>query len=328
MLPNLRHLENGLSTYYQQGLAEIANRLFESDRIRVRLDDNDLFCVERQRVTKSHHIILNNMTKTLTSLKLRDIHLGFSDTLEATMIPESLQHLDLDLRTRRFRRDLRDLNSDTVSILDLQNEPKLVAVWRQNLQRLRQLETLCLGLHCGGGRTTEYKEGLGSQFLIDDLLIDSDNVDDHYVFPKLRSLVLSNSAVRIHRLLAFIKAHQKTLKRLTLTRLSFALPPELHSQGWSEVANLCKDAVPGLTYLRLSKLVTGRPKRFDHDHGNGINAKRTPLGWRSGLGDDMTYEWTKGVANGIDREFIGSKCPWTCADDDELKDSIPLTGFE
>ena len=41
------------------------------------------------------------------------------------------------------------------------------------------------------------------------------------------------------------------------------------------------------------------------------------MGWRSGLEDAMTYEWTKMVANGSNCEFIGSKCPWTRADDDE-----------
>ena len=166
-----------------------------------------------------------------------------------------------------------------------------------------------------------------SQFHVDGLLIDSDKVDDDCIFPKLKSLVLSNSAVRIRRLLAFIKTHQKTLRKLALTRLSFAPAPELYSLDWSEVANLCKDAVPGLTYLRLSKLVTGLPKRFDYDLRNGIDAEPTPMGWRSGLEDVMSYEWTKGVANGIDQEFIGSKCPWPCADDDddELKDIVLST---
>ena len=114
---------------------------------------------------------------------------------------------------------------------------------------------------------------------------------------------------------------------MALTRLSFALAPELYSQDWSEVANLCKDAVPDLTYLRLSKLVVGRSKRFDYDHRDGINAEPTPMGWRSILEDVIFYEWTKGVVNGIDQEFIGSRCPWTCADDvDGLKDSILSIG--
>ena len=197
-----------------------------------------------------------------------------------------------------------------------------MAIWRHNLQRLRQLETLRLGLHCGGARATEYKGMSRSQFQLDDL------VDDDYISPKLKSLVLSNSAVRPRRLLAFIKTYQKTLKKLALTRLSLAPAPELYSQDWSEVANLRKDAVPGLTYLHLSKLVTGRPERFDYGHRNGINAEPTPMGWGSGLEDATTYRWTKGMAKGIDQGLIGSKCPWTCADDDdeELKDSILPTG--
>ena len=186
-------------------------------------------------------------------------------------------------------------------------EVRLMAVWRQNLRRLRQLEILRLG--CGGRRAIEYKGMSRSQFHIDDLFIDSDRKADDYIISKSKIFVLSNSAVRIRRLLAFIKSHQKTLQRLALTRLSLAPALELYSQDWSDIANLCKDAVPGLTYLRVSKLVTGRPKRFDYGHHNDIDAEPRPLGWRSGLADAMSYEWTKGVANGIDQESIVPNVP-------------------
>ncbi len=334
MLPNLRHLENGLSIYYQQRLAENthrpaenAHRPFKIDSIRVRTHYKDFPFFENQAFTKSLHIILNNSTKTLTSLKLRNMQLSFYDDPEAAMIPDFLQHLDLDLRTRSPGISLTSHEQYHREPESIEERARLGTVWRQILRRLRQLETLRLGFHCGGGRATEYQEGFRSQFEVDDLLVDSDEVDGHYIFPKLKSLVLSNSAVRIRRLLAFIKAHQQELKKLSLNRLSIAPAPELYSQDWSEVANLCKDAVPGLTYLRLSKLVTGPPKRFNYDHNNGINAEPTPIGWRSGLEDAMIYEWTKGGPNGIDQEFIGSKCPWTCVDDgDELEDKILSTG--
>ena len=331
-LPNLRHLENGLSTYYHD-----AHRPFDTDSIRVRTHYKHFPFFENQAFTKSLHIVLNNSSKTLTSLKLRNMQLSFYDDPEAAMIPDFLQHLamipdflqhlDLDLRTRSPGISLTSHEQYHRELESIEERARLGAVWRQILRRLRQLETLRLGLHCGGGRATEYQEMFRSQFQVDDLLVDSDEVDGHYIFPKLKSLALSNSAVRIRRLLAFIKAHQKTLERLTLIRLSFAPAPELYGQGWSEIANLCKDAVPGLTYLRLSKLVTGPPKRFDYDHNNGVNAEPTPMGWRSGLEHAMTYTWTKGGPNGVDQEFIGSKCPWTCVDDDdELKDRILLTG--
>ena len=319
-------LENHALTYYQERLAELAHRPFETDRIRVRMHYNNWCLVENQAFTKSLQVILNNATKTLTSLKLRETRVIFYDNLEAAMIPECLQHLDLDLRTRKFGMDLAPVEENHLGF-DSIKEMRLVTVWRQNLRRLGQLETLHLGFNCGGGRATEYQGTFQSQFHIDDLLIDSDKAVDHSMFPKLKSLVLSNSAVRIRRLLAFIKTHQKTLKKLVLNRLSFATAPELYSRDWSEVANLCKDAVPGLTYLRLSKLVTGRPKCFDYDHCNGMNVEPTPIGWRSGLEDAMTYEWIKGVANGIDQEVIGHKCPWNCADhDDELKDDVLSIG--
>ena len=212
VLPNLRHLENGLSTYYQQRLTKIAYRLFETDRIRVRMHYNDFCLVENQAFTKSFHIILNNMTKNLTSLKLRDMQLSFYDNLEAAMIPESLQRLDLDLRTRRFGRYLASPEENNLESDSIEDEVRIVAVSRQNWRRLRQLETLRLGLRWEGGRATEYKGMSRSQSQVDDLLIDSDKVDDDYIFPTLKSLVLSNSAVRIRRLLAFIRTYQKTLK--------------------------------------------------------------------------------------------------------------------
>ncbi len=322
MLPNLRHLENGLSTYYHH-----AHRPFDTDSIRVRTHYKDFPFFENQTFTKSLHIILNNSTKTLTNLKLRNVQLSFYDTREAAMIPEFLQYLDLELRTWSFGASLASPEEYHLESGSLEDEERLVEFWRQNLRRLRQLETLRLGLHCGGGRATEYKEMSRSQFHIDELLVGSDEVDGDCIFPKLKSLVLSNSTVQFRRILAFIKAHQQELKKLSLTRLSIAPAPELYSQDWSEVANLCKDAAPGLTYLRLSKLVTGCPKRFDYDHSYSINAEPTPMGWRSGLEDAMTYTWTKGGPNGIDQEFIGSKRPWTCVDgDDELKDSILSTG--
>ena len=137
MLPNLRHLENGLSTYYQQRLAEMAYRLFETDKIRVRMHYNDSCLVENQAFTQSSHIILNNTTKTLTSLKLRDMRISFCDNLEAAMIPESLQHLDLDLRTRRFDMSLAWPKESYLEYDSTEDEVRLVAIWRQNLRRLR-----------------------------------------------------------------------------------------------------------------------------------------------------------------------------------------------
>ena len=166
-----------------------------------------------------------------------------------------------------------------------------MAVWRHNLRRAE-----CKGMS-------------RSQFQLGDLLIDSDKVDDDNIFPKLKSLVLSNSAVRPRRLLAFIKTHQKTLKKLALTRPSFAPAPELYSQDWSEVASLCKDAVPGLTYLHLSKLVTGRTERFDYDHRNGINTEPTRMGWGCGLEYSMTYECTKGGRTVSTRNLSVSNVP-------------------
>lgn len=159
---------------------------------------------------------------------------------------------------------------------------------------------------------------------MDDLLVDPYDAEDRCFFPELESLELLDCALRLNNLLTIIRTHQQTLKKLILDRVT--LFPSYNELYWREIGDMCKDAVPGLTYLRLTKLVTCRPKSFNHfdNHSfdNGVDAEPTPEGWRSGLGDAMTYEWTKRGANGTGKEFVGFKCPWTCDEDDNtLKNS-------
>ena len=311
VLPGLRHLESGLSTYPEQKLAELEHKLFLDDGISVspdcRIADNE----NHQQFAAAFYIVLNNATKTINSLKLRDI--SFNETPSAAMIPGYLQHLDLELRIciyGQFGFSAWDLRLETASEEGQVNPSTL---WRQCLRRLKQLQTLRLGLLGGGGRATEYEEEqdhVHQPFYVDDLLADLDNAKDDCFFPKLKSLELFDCTLQTSGLIKVAEKHRKTLRKLILTRVTFA--PK-YSSSWCDIADMCKGALPGLTYFRLTKVVTSPPKRFQNRYAlQYLDDKVRPEGWRSGLDDQMTYEWTRGDTNGAGQELIGSKCPWNC----------------
>lgn len=317
VLPGLRHLECGLSTHCEQKFAELEHKFFMEDGVvspNYMIADNE----ENKRFTIASKIVLNNATKTIDSLKVRDI--SFDETPRA-MFPGYLQHLDLELRPRVCEND--DFFSWKFNLETTSEEGQVnpSALWRQCLRRLKQLQSLRLGLLGGGGRATEYEEEqyhAYQPFYIDDLLADPDNAEDNCFFPKLKSLELFDCTLRMHGLLKLAGKHQQSLSKLILNRVTFA--PK-YSRSWRDIADTCKSTLPGLTYLRLTKVITSPPKRFQYRHPRQyLDGKVRPEGWRSGLDDHMSYEWTRGVTNGAGQELIGSKCPWDCDEDgNELK---------
>lgn len=332
-LPNLRYLENGVSTYYEEELASREMKLLEDDGITVKQHFDVGFELNEDLVYSSNYppqcfsdhlasvrgakILFCNAIQTITSLKIRSM--PFYSKLGVVMVSQNLRCLNLEILRLSRRGTEIDDQERTLKDSDL----PMTAVWRRYLYRLRQLETLRLGFLYGGRRDTEYLDNFYAIYHLDELLIDPDNMDDCCLLPKLKRLELFDSTVRLANLLRVIANHRETLKALTLTRITFELEESL--RYWCEIARMCKEAAPGLTYLRLVKLVTGPPKRYVHDpegslfHGPNADSdlKPTPEGWRSGLEDAMTYEWQKGTANGTDREFIGIKCPWTGDEDEE-----------
>lgn len=136
---------------------------------------------------------------------------------------------------------------------------------------------------------------------MDVLFIDPNDAEDRCFFPEQKSLELLGCALQLTGLLTILRTHQKTLKKLILDRVT--LPPNYRELYWREIGDTCKDAVPGLTYLHLTKLVTCRLKRFDHGRGNRVDPEPTPKGWRPCLNDVMTYEWKEGGANGTGKDF-------------------------
>lgn len=280
----LRHVENGLSTYCEQKLAEIEYKFLVDEGISIPQGYRD---PGHQHHFRARRIIFNSMTKSITSLKLREI--SCYDACKAARIPCCLQHLDLEFRTRVEWKD-----------------------WRQSLRRQRQLKTLRLGLLCRGGRVSEYEEerDLDRRLrYIDDLLADPSNPEDDCFFPKMTSLELVNCNLRISGLLKIAENNQTKLGKLVLTRV--IVEPK-YSGSWREVADMCKGALPGLKYLSLAKVVTSPPRHFQlRLFVQDFEGKIMPEGWRSGLEDARSYEWTRGDTNGIGHESIGPKYPRT-----------------
>ena len=244
-------------------------------------------------------IILKNGTDNVISLKSRNVPLWMG--LDTFMMPNNLQHLDLEMRVRKEPRRV-------------QKRRKFFAFpsgshipggsWRQHLQAMKQLKTLRLGLLPDAQYYAEYG-GYADVAYVDDLLVNPSNTKDYCFFPRLARLELLDCACRLSGLLTFLQKHQQTLKQLILNRT--ILPADYSSSSWNGVAAICREAVPGLAYLRLTKL---RPNRSNDNHDNEVDVKPMPKSWRLGLEDARTYKWTKGVGYGTGKEFIGTKCPW------------------
>lgn len=88
VLPNLRHLENGLSTYYQQKLADIGNKLFTDDGISLQMNYETLGYSEPQAFLHGFRAVLKNVAETVTSLKMREV--PWHKITEIAMIPENI----------------------------------------------------------------------------------------------------------------------------------------------------------------------------------------------------------------------------------------------
>lgn len=319
LLPSLRHLEHGLSTYWQQELTVIKGHTLTENEIRTLPHCEDSVKTRHQALNFGFEMVLNSATDTITSLKLKDTLVWMN--LGTATVPVSLQHLDLEMNTGREG----TRGSDWTTYSGKQHLMKSVRLWGRRLRGLKQLKTLRLRLMHGGGRCTEYEKETSRVAQMDDLFIDPNNAEDRFFLPELQSLELLDCALRLKPLLTIIGAHQQTLKKLTLDRVT--LFPNHREPYWREIGVMCKDAVPGLTYLRLTKLVTCRPRRFNDRHfNNRVGAEPTPEGWRSGLDDAMTYEWRKGGANGTGKEFIGFKCPWTCDEDENVREDSKASG--
>ena len=304
LLPNLRHLEHGISTYHRQEIVSIKDKILTVNGKMISWQHE--FPVEnmKQALALGLRIILVNVTTNVISLKSRDAPVWLG--LQMFMIPSSLQHLDLEMRLG----NLGNFKSRKFILKTGSHVPE--KSWRRHLQVMKQLKTLRLGLLPDAKHYAAHDEGYSDFYYVDDLLVNPKHPTDHCFFSQLERLELSDCACRLNGLLAFVEKHQQILKQLILNRV--ILPPDYTSPAWNEVAAMCKEAVPGLAYLRLTKLVPRHPTRLNNNRNNGVGVKPTPKEWALGLENARTYEWTKGGANGTDEEFIGYKCPWTCED--------------
>ena len=302
LLPNLRHLEHGISTYHRQEIASSKDKILTVNGAMFSWQHEYPVEQRKQALALGLQIVLMNVTRNVISLKSRDAPVWLG--LQTFMIPSNLQHLDFDLRVGR---DLRQNTKSRKFIFKIGTHLP-ARYWRQHLQVMKQLKTLRLGLLRDVKRyTVDGKEY--SDVYVDDLLLSLKHPTDDCFFPRLERLELFDSFCQLNGLLAFVKNHQQTLKQLILNRI--ILPPDYSSPSWNEVAAMCKEAVPGLAYLRLTRLVTHCPTGLNNNRNNAVGVKPTPKSWTSGQEDANTYEWIKGGANGTGKESIGFKCPWT-----------------
>ncbi|CAD6592755.1 MAG: hypothetical protein ASARMPREDX12_006437 [Alectoria sarmentosa] len=284
-LPNLRHVEHALSTYY---LRFIDGILSEISCIFATISIPDAF-------TEGFKLIVRDLPDSITSLKLRNVALSQPYPSDDQGLSATLQHLDLELRIPEG--------------WDNESKPygsAFVEAWRRNLIHLVRLKTLRLSFEDGQGRATGYNSCVEPKY-INDLLIDPTDDGKFIVFPHLRSLALTNCSLGICEFLAFAAARSPTLKELELSRVTF--DPSYCPSSWSEIAATCKNALPNLTYLRLAKLITHFARRTDAP----VEEDAAPERWNRGLEAETAYEWCKRI-HGPDVEVKGSKCSWEAKD--------------
>ena len=289
LLPNLRHLEHGISTYQQQEFVSIKDKILMDNGVMILWQHR--FPVEqtKEALRLGLQIVHSNITKDLVSLKSRDVPAWLG--IQTFKIQSNLQHLNLEMRVGRIPGN----RSNSLKIISKKGS-------------MTQLKTLRLGV-LQDDSALRYHVG----FRVDDLLVNPQNSKVYCFFPRLERLELFDCTCRLNGLSAFFKKHQHTLKQLILNRIT--LSPDYASPSWNEVAATCKEAVPGLTYLRLTRLVTRHSTLFNNNVDDGVGVKPTSKkSWRADMDDAMTYEWTKGGANGTDMESIGLRCPWTSED--------------
>ncbi|CAD6593394.1 MAG: hypothetical protein ASARMPRED_007446 [Alectoria sarmentosa] len=302
-LPNLRHVEHALSTYYLRFIDGILSEIRDRTRHDLQplcypcLSDSCIFATISipDAFTEGFKLIFQDLPDTITSLKLRNVALSQPYPSDDEGLSATLQHLDLELRVPEG--------------WDNKSKPygsAFVEAWRRNLIHLLRLKTLRLSFEDGQGGATDYDCCVEPKY-IDDLLIDPTDDGKFIVFPHLRSLALTNCSLRICEFLAFAAAQSPTLKKLELSRVTF--DPSYCPSSWSEIAATCKNAVPNLTYLRLAKLITHFARRADAP----VEEHATPERWNRGLEAETAYEWCKRI-HGPDVEVKGSKCPWEAED--------------
>ena len=302
-LPNLRHVEHALSTYYLRFIDGILSEIRYRTRHDLQplcypcLSDSCIFATISipDAFTEGFKLIVRDLPDSITSLKLRNVALSQPYPSDDQGLSATLQHLDLELRIPEG--------------WDNESKPygsAFVEAWRRNLIHLVRLKTLRLSFEDGQGRATGYNSCVEPKY-INDLLIDPTDDGKFIVFPHLRSLALTNCSLGICEFLAFAAARSPTLKELELSRVTF--DPSYCPSSWSEIAATCKNALPNLTYLRLAKLITHFARRTDAP----VEEDAAPERWNRGLEAETAYEWCKRI-HGPDVEVKGSKCSWEAKD--------------
>ncbi len=89
-----------------------------------------------------------------------------------------------------------------------------IVLWRQSLQRMKQLKTLRLGLHDGRRPWTEDEEKKFGVFHVDGLFLNPGNANGRYFFPNSKSLELFDCNLRISGLLNVTENPPKSVEKI------------------------------------------------------------------------------------------------------------------
>lgn len=289
-LPNLYHVEHSLSNQDRITLGALEYKIL--DKTGVRVDRNRLMILSWESSFEiAPDLIVPYLNLSITSLKLRRVVLSDYPSDREISLPQTLQHLDLELWDHHDDPDL----DDDYNMDDLREEA--MTFWRSHLATLQQLTRLRLS----------WADIRFFPIYIDDLLIDPEESTKITFFPHLQSLSMTHCSLRPSGLLAFAKLHASTLQELELSHVTF--DPSYCPESWSEIGALCKSVLPRLAYLWLSKLVTHFPERADAP----LDALPIQERWNPGVEATTAYEWRKGVC-GPDGEIKGPRCPWEAKD--------------
>lgn len=312
-LPSVSHIGHGISTYLRQRLFEAHQKVSgnpSASQSSFRLVELS----ELSALEKGKQLILFSFTNTITSMSLLDMPFASLSKTWFPKVQNRLEHLEhLDIQYRVFSEiELKWGMANTLSWQDVARKKtgevqlRLYRCWRTSLRNLKQLKSLRMTFLCGCGRRTS-SEGLtlNGPLYVDQILLEPTEYDlgcdiiavenseqlelsatvnkrnQRCIFPKLQSLAFVNCSLSLGGLLTIAAMHKTTIKELELRRVTF--DPGHYIDGVADIANICKQHLPNLAYLRLARLLTySKESTNPHwDHNGKVEALEYHE-WRKG----------------------------------------------
>ncbi|MCJ1423872.1 hypothetical protein MMC29_001757 [Sticta canariensis] len=259
-LPNLRHIETAVSTHYYECLATASDIVARELKVFVENYTHNALFSEGTALTSTYALILSSCPPHVESLKFRQLPL-MENVPEWCPIPSHIHNLEIEFR----------IPADYLT--DGEGQRLLgeaVKEWREQLRSLPLLRSLYLDF-CGSWDQVNQlplldETPLYIHALLPCLSHDIDNsVGTHGssetprnrsngpAFPNLTAFTLRNVPADPFALLDFIAAHQSSLRRLVLHRISLDIG---WNTDWAQVGTMLAECVPDLAYLELWRIGT------------------------------------------------------------------------